>query len=124
MNIFKGIAFMLFINCGVIAQVKNTKSKGSAAMYLAFDIATKERFVFPIQFFKLNKVKKILASNVKDPDNDFVLEFNHKGQWTGLGTKGDNLSVKYKNDMPAGFTNNNMAWQDARFLLFRRHGSS
>lgn len=75
-------------------------------MYLAFDIATKERFVFPIQFFKLNKVKKILASNIKDPDNDFILEFNHKGQWIGLGTKGENLLVKYKNDMPADFTNN------------------
>ncbi|MBB5638027.1 hypothetical protein HDE68_003953 [Pedobacter cryoconitis] len=110
MNIFKVITMMLTISCGgAIAQVKNdmpSKNVEKAMMYLAFDLATKDRYVFPIQFFKLKNVKKIVSDNPKDPDNEFSLEFNTKGQWISLETKGDNLRVKYMNDAPAGFTNN------------------
>jgi hypothetical protein len=116
MSIFKVIALMLFISCGAIAQVKNTKPARNAAMYLAFDIATKDRYMFPIQFFRLNKVKKIVSGNTKDPDNSFVLEFNNKGQWISLGTKGDNLLVKYKNDMPVDFTNNHGKMLDLHYF--------
>ncbi|MBB5621168.1 hypothetical protein HDE69_002221 [Pedobacter cryoconitis] len=99
---------MLLINCGVIAQekkAKEIKNAAKAAMYLAFDQATRDRYVFPIQFFKLHKIKKVIASNTADPDNDFILEFDKNGRWIGLGNKGDNLRLKYKNNMPDEFTN-------------------
>lgn len=86
-------------------KVKEVKNAAKAAMYLAFDQATRDRYVFPFQFFKLHKVKKIMARNTADPDNDFILEFDKNGRWVSLGTKGDNLVLKYKNNMPDEFTN-------------------
>ncbi|MBB6270973.1 hypothetical protein HDF26_001400 [Pedobacter cryoconitis] len=110
MNIFKVITIMLIVGYGgAIAQVKKampSKNVEKAMMYLAFDLATKDRCIFPMQFFKLNNVKRIVSHNPEDPDNEFILEFNTKGQWISLETKGDNLRVKYINNAPVDFTNN------------------
>lgn len=109
---------MLLINCGVIAQekkAKEIKNPAKAAMYLAFEQTTKDRYVFPIQFFKLHRVKKIVANNTADPDNDFILEFDKGGHWISLGTRGDNVLLKYKNNMPYEFTNRAGKMADFQF---------
>ncbi|RAJ30204.1 hypothetical protein [Pedobacter cryoconitis] len=105
MKIYILIVSILLIRCGVIAQEKRVKDPAKAAMYLAFEQHTKDRYVFPIQFFKLHNVKRIVANNVADPDNDFILEFDKSGRWISLGTKGDNVLLSYKNNMPHEFTN-------------------
>lgn len=99
------IVLIFLMNCKVIAQQKMVKNQAKAAMYLAFDQATRDRYIFPIQFFKLHQVKKIVASNAADPENDFILEFDKSGRWISLGTRGDNVLLKYKNNMPYEFTN-------------------
>lgn len=96
---------MLLISGGAIAQESKLKNAAKAAMYLAFEQTTKDRYVFPIQFFKLHKVKKIVASNAADPDSDYILEFDKSGRWITLSTKGDNVLLKYKNNRPHEFTN-------------------
>lgn len=106
---------MLLISGGVNAQESKVKNAAKAAMYLAFEQTTKDRYVFPIQFFKLHKVKKIVASNVADPDNDFILEFDKSGRWISLGTKGDNVLLKYKNNRPHEFTNRDGKMADFQY---------
>lgn len=99
------IVLILLISNGVIAQENNIKNPAKAAMYLAFEQTTKDRYIFPIQFFKLHNIKRIAANNTDDPDNDFILEFDKSGRWISLSTKGDNVLLKYKNNMPHEFTN-------------------
>lgn len=109
------IVLMLLIGGGVIAQESKVKNAAKAAMYLAFEQTTKDRYVFPIQFFKLHKVKRIVASNAADPDNDFILEFDKSGSWIALSTKGDNVFLKYKNNMPYEFTNRDGKMADFQY---------
>lgn len=110
------IVLILLISNGIIAQENNVKNPAKAAMYLAFEQSTKDRCVFPIQFFKLHNVKRIVSNNTADPDNDFILEFDKSGRWIGLSTKGDNVLLKYKNNMPHEFTNRAGKMADFKYL--------
>ncbi|RAJ30203.1 hypothetical protein LY11_02544 [Pedobacter cryoconitis] len=108
------IALLLYIGCGVSAQVKKQ------AVYLGFELTNPEfGSYFPLQLFNLKGMKSMkINSNENELFKDLRIEFNSKGQLIKAVGKRDSLIVTYKNNAPVKFTTKNQA------LEFRYSGDT
>lgn len=108
------IALLLYIGCGVSAQVKKQ------AVYLGFELTNPEfGSYFPLQLFNLKGVKSMkINSNENELFKDLRIEFNSKGQLIKAVGKRDSLIVTYKDNAPVKFTTKNQA------LEFRYSGDT
>lgn len=108
------IALLLYINCGLNAQVKKQ------AVYLGFELTNPEfGSYFPLQLFNLKGVKNMrINSNENELFKDLRIEFNSHGQLIKAVGKRDSLMVTYKDNAPIKFTTKNQA------LEFRYSGDT
>lgn len=108
------IVLLLYMNCGVSAQIKKQ------AVYLGFELTNPEfGSYFPLQLFNLEGVKNMkINSNENELFKDLRIEFNSKGQLIKAVGKRDSLVVTYKDNAPIKFTTKNQA------LEFRYSGDT
>ncbi|MBB5621169.1 hypothetical protein HDE69_002222 [Pedobacter cryoconitis] len=108
------IALLLYISCGVSAQVKKQ------AVYLGFELMNPEfGSYFPLQLFNLKGVKNMkINSNENELFKDLRIEFNSKGQLIKAVGKKDSLVITYRDNAPIKFTTKNQA------LEFRYSGDT
>ncbi|WP_354298738.1 hypothetical protein [Pedobacter sp. UYP1] len=108
------IALLLYVSCGVSAQVKKQ------AVYLGFELMNAEfSSYFPLQLFNLKGVKNMkINSNENELFKDLRIEFNKQGQLIKAAGKRDSLIVSYKDNAPVKFATKNQV------LEFRYSGDT